>query len=138
MIVVSILPRAEFGPNDHREDAPHFTQSKKLTFFWIFLSVSTFSSVSAPFSVGLNLFTSSKVKIRSMNLSKKCVGLPGDTTFTETAKRNDNNHDGTNYHSRNMPNPKPIEDFGFKKTSILMFTFIRFIFRFTHKTVIQH
>ena len=46
-----------------------WTQSKKLTFFWIFLSVSTFSSVSAPFSVGLNLFTSSKVesKSRSMN-----------------------------------------------------------------------
>jgi len=25
MIVVSILPHAEFGPNDHREDAPHFS-----------------------------------------------------------------------------------------------------------------
>ena len=25
MVVVSILPHAEFGPNDHREDAPHFT-----------------------------------------------------------------------------------------------------------------
>ena len=25
MIVVSILPHVEFGPNDHREDAPHFT-----------------------------------------------------------------------------------------------------------------
>ena len=24
MVVVSILLRAEFGPNDHREDAPHF------------------------------------------------------------------------------------------------------------------
>ena len=24
MVVVSILPHAEFGPNDHREDAPHF------------------------------------------------------------------------------------------------------------------
>ena len=25
MVVVSIRPYAEFGPNDHREDAPHFT-----------------------------------------------------------------------------------------------------------------
>ena len=25
MVVVSILPHAEFGPNDHREDAPHFS-----------------------------------------------------------------------------------------------------------------
>ena len=25
MVVVSILPHAEFGPNDHREDASHFT-----------------------------------------------------------------------------------------------------------------
>ena len=24
MVVVSILPQAEFGPNDHRQDAPHF------------------------------------------------------------------------------------------------------------------
>ena len=24
MVVVSILPHAEFGPNDRREDAPHF------------------------------------------------------------------------------------------------------------------
>ena len=24
MVVVSILPHAEFGPNDHRQDAPHF------------------------------------------------------------------------------------------------------------------
>jgi len=24
MFVVSILPHAEFGSNDHREDAPHF------------------------------------------------------------------------------------------------------------------
>ena len=24
MVVVSILPHAEIGPNDHREDAPHF------------------------------------------------------------------------------------------------------------------
>jgi len=24
MIVVSILPRAEFGPNDYWKDAPHF------------------------------------------------------------------------------------------------------------------
>ena len=24
MVVVSLLPHAEFGPNDHREDAPHF------------------------------------------------------------------------------------------------------------------
>ena len=24
MVVVSILPRAEFGPKDHREDALHF------------------------------------------------------------------------------------------------------------------
>ena len=23
-VVVSLLPRAEFGPNHHREDAPHF------------------------------------------------------------------------------------------------------------------
>ena len=52
-----------------------WTQSKKLTFFWIFLSVSTFSSVSAPFSVGLNLFTSSKVetKSRSMNWFKNVL-----------------------------------------------------------------
>ena len=26
MVVFSILPRAEFGPNDHREAALHFTQ----------------------------------------------------------------------------------------------------------------
>ena len=25
--VLSILPHAEFGQNDHREDAPHFTRS---------------------------------------------------------------------------------------------------------------
>ena len=25
MVVVSILPQAEFGPNDHQEDAPYFT-----------------------------------------------------------------------------------------------------------------
>ena len=25
MVVVSILPQAELGPNDHREDAPHFS-----------------------------------------------------------------------------------------------------------------
>ena len=24
MVIVSILPHAEFGPNDHQEDAPHF------------------------------------------------------------------------------------------------------------------
>ena len=24
MVVIPILPQAEFGPNDHREDAPHF------------------------------------------------------------------------------------------------------------------
>ena len=24
IVVVSILPHAEFGPNDHREDVPHF------------------------------------------------------------------------------------------------------------------
>ena len=24
MVVVSILPQAEFGPNDHRVDVPHF------------------------------------------------------------------------------------------------------------------
>ena len=24
MVIASILPHAEFGPNDHREDAPHF------------------------------------------------------------------------------------------------------------------
>ena len=24
MVVVSILPHAEFGPNEHRKDAPHF------------------------------------------------------------------------------------------------------------------
>ena len=27
MVVVSILPHAEFGSNDHREDAPHFIPS---------------------------------------------------------------------------------------------------------------
>ena len=25
MVIVSILPNAEFGPNDHREDATHFS-----------------------------------------------------------------------------------------------------------------
>ena len=25
MVIVSLLPHAEFGPNDHREDALHFT-----------------------------------------------------------------------------------------------------------------
>ena len=24
MVILSILPHAEFGPNDHRENAPHF------------------------------------------------------------------------------------------------------------------
>ena len=24
MVIVSLLPRVEFGPNDHRNDAPHF------------------------------------------------------------------------------------------------------------------
>ena len=27
MVVVLILPYAEFGPTDHREDAPHFTRA---------------------------------------------------------------------------------------------------------------
>ena len=27
MVIVSILPHAEFGPNDNREDAPHFIQT---------------------------------------------------------------------------------------------------------------
>ena len=30
MVAVSILPRVEFGPNDHREDAPHFTVTESL------------------------------------------------------------------------------------------------------------
>ena len=30
MVVVSILPQAEFGPNDHREDAPHVTYVSKV------------------------------------------------------------------------------------------------------------
>ena len=25
MVIVSILPQPEFGPNDYREDGPHFT-----------------------------------------------------------------------------------------------------------------
>ena len=25
MVVISILPHAEFGRNDHREDVPHFS-----------------------------------------------------------------------------------------------------------------
>jgi len=29
MVVVSILPHPEFGPNDHREDALHFRMAKK-------------------------------------------------------------------------------------------------------------
>ena len=34
MVVVSILPRAEFGPNEHRVDAPHFSfKNKKKLFF---------------------------------------------------------------------------------------------------------
>ena len=28
MVVVSILPHAEFGPNDHRKDALHFNTEK--------------------------------------------------------------------------------------------------------------
>ena len=28
MVIVSILPHEEFGPNDHRKDAPHVTYSK--------------------------------------------------------------------------------------------------------------
>ena len=28
MVIVSILPHAEFGPNDDREDAPHFIQNR--------------------------------------------------------------------------------------------------------------
>ena len=31
MVVVSILPHTEFGPNDHREDASHFILKYKLT-----------------------------------------------------------------------------------------------------------
>ena len=31
MVVVSILPHLEFGPNDHRKDASHFTPKK----FWL-------------------------------------------------------------------------------------------------------
>ena len=27
MVVISILPHAEFGQNDHREDAPHFNNT---------------------------------------------------------------------------------------------------------------
>ena len=32
MVVVTILPRAEFGLNDHREDAPHYTRRRPLVF----------------------------------------------------------------------------------------------------------
>ena len=47
-IVVPILPHAEFGPNDHREGAPHFTKNHAMltlsfsTFFfqfWLFSSI---------------------------------------------------------------------------------------------------
>ena len=31
MAVVSLLPRAEFGPNDHREDAPHFSEAADIS-----------------------------------------------------------------------------------------------------------
>ena len=34
MVVVSILLHAEFGPNDHREGAPHFTFYKRFRYFW--------------------------------------------------------------------------------------------------------
>ena len=27
MVIVSILPQPEFGPNDYREDGPHFTMN---------------------------------------------------------------------------------------------------------------
>ena len=30
MVIVSLLPHAEFGPNDHRNYAPHFTLTPKL------------------------------------------------------------------------------------------------------------
>ena len=36
MVVVSILPHAEFGSNDHREEAPHFIFSD---LFLIFLTI---------------------------------------------------------------------------------------------------
>ena len=41
MVVVSILPHAEFGPNDHRNDAPHSTKfsSQWSSFFKIFLDL---------------------------------------------------------------------------------------------------
>ena len=29
MVIISILPHAEFGPNDHREDEPHFNTCQK-------------------------------------------------------------------------------------------------------------
>ena len=29
MVIIPILPQAEFGPTDHREDAPHFIFSLK-------------------------------------------------------------------------------------------------------------
>ena len=31
-VIVSLQPRAEFGPNDHLGDAPHFTKHSTLTF----------------------------------------------------------------------------------------------------------
>ena len=39
MVVVSILPHAEFGPNDHRKDAPPFTNNISLyCYFFNFLN----------------------------------------------------------------------------------------------------
>ena len=37
MVVVAILPHAEFGPNDHWEDALHFIFEVSLGFIWLHL-----------------------------------------------------------------------------------------------------
>ena len=39
MVVDSILPHGEFGPNDHRKDAPPFRTFKTITQFFDFLSI---------------------------------------------------------------------------------------------------
>ena len=50
MVVVSILPHAEFGQNDHREDAPHFSNEwESRNCDWVIFTVTWFLNSRTPY-----------------------------------------------------------------------------------------
>ena len=74
MAVVSIQPHAEFGPNDHREDAPHFI---------IFLD--SIVSVSGNFGYVRNCDTGEQFTVRHGYSKKKTIFIPIIACFAFTA-----------------------------------------------------